>query len=795
MLQYPKFFLGFTLALTLFFGYYALKLPIDANANSFILEEDKDLQTFNTLIKDYQTQNFLMLSFSPKEDIFSRDSLNTLQKITQDLSKVPQVTKVFSILNAPLFKSIPNLSLQENLKLNPNLMHQQVDINLAKREILNHPFYRQNIISKDGKTAGILLFLKEDSALKDLKAQKKLTKDKKEIKQINEQIREHTKEAQLKDTSTLDAIKAIRDKYNQNINIGGVMMIASDMVAYVKSDLKVYGIALTLLLACVLYFFFRQLRFIFIPLAICLITLIISSGIFSFLGYEITVISSNYVSLLLIISISLTIHLITTYLEFLEKFPKATQKNLLLATLLSKAYPSFFAIFTTIIGFLSLIFSDIEPIIKLGIAMSIGVSVSLIIAYILFASILILIGKQKKILPLPKWHKTFLLSCANYAIYHKKTIYTISFLCILFSLYGITKLKVENSFVNYFKDSSEIKQGLLTIDNELGGTMFLDILATFKEEEKAQDSNSQFSDFEEEFSALEEQEDYWFSSKKLRVAKEIHQYLEKNPYIGSVLSLHSVSLLVDSLGIGADSFSIPFLYKNADKAIKDQLFTPYVRIDKNQMRFNLRIYDSNPSLQRDIFIKQINNDLQKIAKKENMEIQVNGIMVLYNNLLQSLIASQVDTLLLVIGAIFLTFLAIFRNLKLAIIGILTNIIPLSLVFGILGAFNIPLDLMGVTIAAISLGIGVDDVIHYLHRYKEEIKQKPLYEALKSSHLSIGGAMYYTTLSICLGFSIMMSSNFIPTIYFGFLTTLVMLFMLAGSLILLPSLILAFNKKE
>ena len=795
LLKYPKITLGLFFALTLFFSYYALKLPIDANANSFILEDDKDLQTFNAINKDYQARDFLMLSYSPKADIFSKSSLQTLQNITQDLLKIQEIESTFSILNAPLLKSIPNLSWQENLKLNPNLLSKEVDIHLAKQEILNHPFYRQNIISKDGKTAGIMIFLKEDSKLASLKAQKKASTNTQEIKALTNAIKQHTKSIQQKNKITLDKIKALSDKYNNSLSLGGIMMIASDMVTYVKADLKTYGITLTLLLALALFFFFRSLRFIFIPLVICLSTLIISSGIFAFLGYEITVVSSNFVSLLLIISISLTIHLITTYLEFLEKFPKTSQKNLLLATLLSKASPSFFAIFTTIIGFLSLIFAEIEPIIKLGIVMSIGVSVALLVAYILFACILILLPKQKKVLPLPKWHKTFLFSCANFAIHQKKIVYLISAFCVIFSIYGITQLKVENSFVNYFKDSSDIKQGLLVIDKELGGTMMLDILATFEDKEQSKNTDSSLLDFEEEFNALEQQESYWFDAKKLRVAKEIHNFLAQNAYIGSILSLHSVSMLIDSLGIGADNFTIPFLYQNAQASIKEKLFSPYIHIDKNQMRFTIRVFDSNPTLQRDFFIKELNKDLQEIAQKEEIKIEVNGVMVLYNNLLQSLISSQVDTLLLVILAISLTFLVIFKDLKLTLIAILTNIIPLSLVFGILGAFHIPLDLMGVTIAAISLGIGVDGVIHYIHRYKEEIKKKPLFSAIRISHLNIGTAMYYTTLSICLGFSMMMSSSFIPTIYFGFLTTLVMLFMLASALFLLPALILAFNCKK
>lgn len=369
-------------------------------------------------------------------------------------------------------------------------------------------------------------------------------------------------------------------------------------------------------------------------------------------------------------------------------------------------------------------------------------------------------------------------------------IYFFAILCVAFSLYGIQNLKVENSFVNYFKDSSQIKQGLLKIDKDLGGTVPLEILLTFPNKVT---QSSIDDEFEAEFNSLESQDTYWFDSQKLRLAKIVHNYLEDNPYAGSVLSLHSLVRLIGNLGINADDWTIAFLYKNARDTLKAQIFTPYANLEQNQLRFVLRTFDSNPTLKRNDFIIQIRKDLESLLQNEKVQVQVNGVMVLYNNLLQNLISSQVDTLSFVIGIIFLVFLWIFRNLKLAIIALLTNILPLSAIFGILGISGIPLDLMGVTIAAISLGIGVDDVIHYIHRFKAEIKNHSLQDAILESHDSIGSAMYYTTFIIVVGFCAMMSSNFIPTIYFGFLTTLVMLLMLLSALLLLPALLNSFCK--
>ncbi len=797
ILKYPKQILFCCILFFFISLFYAIKLPIDASSESLILENDKDFKIYEEILQDYQTKDFLILAFIPKDgNVFSNHSLQILQKITQDIKKIPQVQDTLSILNAPLLKSTPNLELQEILKINPTLLSKQTDKNLAKNEILNHPFYTQNIISKNAKTAGILIYLKEDIKLKELTQLKNTANTQEEKQNIQNLIHTHKQNSQIHNAQTIQALKSLKEQYTTEgkVYLGGIMLIASDMIDYVKSDLITYGTALSIILALMLWIFFRHIYFVALSFCVCLFSLVVSSGIFSFFGYQITIVSSNYVSLLLIISVSLIVHLIVSYLEFYEKFPKASQKNLVYVVMLNKASPSFFAVLTTIIGFLSLVFSKILPIIHLGIIMSIGVSVALIFTFILFGAILVILPKPQKVKDLPKWHHIFLLKCANLATNKPKLIYTISFLCIVFSIYGIMNLKVENSFVNYFKDDSEIKQGLLTIDQDLGGTIPLEIIINFQDKSSKDSSLSDFeNEFEEEFNVLEQQDSYWFDSQKLRIAEKIHTYLANKEYIGSILSLHSLSMLVGSLGLGADDFTIAFLYKNSPQNLKNQLFTPYANIAKNQMRFVFRTFDSNPNLKRNLFIHEIQNDLTTLLQNESVTFKINGMMVLYNNLLQSLIASQVDTLSLVIGAIFLVFVLIFRSFKLSVIALLTNLIPLGAIFGFLGISGIPLDLMGITIAAICLGIGVDDVIHYIHRYKEELKSHSIKQAIIRSHSSIGNAMYYTTLIIVVGFCAMMTSNFIPTIYFGLLTTLVMLLMLAGSLILLPTFLITLKK--
>lgn len=794
LLNFPKSCLLLSLFFCLFFAYFAKGLSVDASAESLLLEHDKDLKFFRELSTRYGDDDFLMLAFSPSDDVFTQENLKKIKNLSDELAKVEGVQRVFSIANAPLFKSIENKSLKELIKDIPNIFSQGVDLELAKKEITNHPFYKNNLISSDAKTAGIIIYLKPDLNYNQLIKLRDEAGNEQEKEHFRKLIKEHKEKAREFSANRLEHINSIIEKYKNNgdfLHLGGVEMIANDMITYVKSDLKIYGISLVVLLFIALWWFFGQIRWVLLALMICVVSLLVSSGIFAFLGFDITVVSSNYVALVLIITVSVVIHLIVCFIEVLGKYPRSSNKRLIFYTLLNKAKPSFYAILTTVVGFLSFVFSDIEPIIKLGIMMSLGISVSLILSFVFFACILVFL-KKPRIVELEKNSVKVLKFCANFSLKNKKFVYIFSFLAFIFALFGIFQIKVENSFVSYFKDNSEIKQGLLLIDKELGGTMPLELIVRFKESNADLKSDDEF---EKEFEELAQSDTYFFSSTKTRIAKKIHEFLSQQEFVGSVLSLQSLLEFGKNINDGKelDDFALAFLYENLDEDFKKQILTPYVNIENNELRFSMRILDSDPNLRRDEFIKKLNADLIELLKNDPLEFRISGIMLLYNNMLQSLFSSQFDTLVFVILVIFVLFVIIFRSFVYSFIAILANIIPLTLVFGIMGFFNIPLDIMSITIAAICIGIGVDDMIHYIHRFKEELKHKTLDEAIMASHLGIGGAIYYTSVTIILGFLVMTSSNFIPTIYFGLLTVLAMSLLLFGSLFILPSLLISYHK--
>lgn len=733
LIKYSKIIFMITLAICLGLSYYSTKIQVEAKSTSFFLEDDKDLKLFNESIKTFGSQDFLVLAYKSYKDVFN--DIAKLQEIEKKLLKIKGIKSTLSILNAPLF-----LSDEKSINDGANLVK-------AKEEISKNEFYLGNLVSKDFLVADFLIFANNPDEL----------------------------------------IKTLKDFANENdLILGGMSVIASDMIAYVKSDLYVYGIGLFVLLSLAIFIFFRSFYFVFICMFICLISLFSTTGILALIGYNITVISSNYVALVLIITISVIVHLLSHFSELLNYNKYNDRITNVRHTLLAKAKPSFFAILTTVVGFLSLVFSGIKPISELGVMMSIGISVSLFLCY-LFLPYLLLAKKDFKNVYFAKEPK-ILLFCAKTAIYHRKIVYFVCLIIIIFASISIPKLSAENSFVNYFKDSSDIKKGLLLIDEKLGGTLPLDVIIKFNDEDEKEED--EFAEF------LEDNDKYYLTPSKVEVLKKVHNFLKEQEYVGSVLSLYSLLDFAKTINKGKDidGFLLNILQNNLDESTKAQIIYPYYNEKTKEFRIGIRMIDSDKTLKRAKFLSDLKTNLAKLTQDDNINLQISGVMVLYNNMLSSLISSQVDTLNFVILSLFALFLIIFRNIRFSIIGIIANLIPISLLFAIIAFSGLSLDLMSITIAAISIGIGVDDIIHYVHRFKEEIKRKPLNEAIIASHQSIGSALYYTTCTIVLGFCLMMSSNFTPTIYFGLLTVLVMILLLCGSLFLLPSLIISLYFK-
>lgn len=814
ILKYPLSVFIILVSSILIFGMNVVNLEIDASAETLLLDDDKDLAFTRTVNKRFKTNDLLILAYKPKQDLLSKESLQTLAHISDDLEKLQSVESVDSLINVPLFFS-PIREMDDLINKTRTLKNSDINLSLAKQEFLTSPLYKDSLVNKDFTISSILIHLHENPEYFTLLEKRNLllhkqkvsyltSKEKQALQQVNIAFKKHRDEQRILDNNNIKEIRSLISKYQDDATffLGGVQMISNDIVGFVKNDLLIYGSILILLLILVLGIVFKKPRWVMLPILICTLSVIAITSSLGFFGWEITVISSNFIALQLIITISIVLHLIVRYEELLTLYPRASSKRLILLTMLTKATPTFFAILTTIAGFTSLLFSHIHPVINLGWMMSAGIAMSFIISFIVFPSVLMLL---KKTPPAKKEKFIFALPSItdNIILYDKKAIYIITLLTIVFSITGASQLIVENSFINYFKKDTDIYKGMKIIDQELGGTTPLDVILTLSDKNSTLSSiittqenmEEDVDSFEDEFNTVENEDQYWFTDEKITIIKKVHNYLTHIPQIGEV---QSFATLLDTGKIlnqnkNLDSVDLAIIYKKLPQKYRDVILTPYVNIEHNQLRFSTRILDSNEALRRDALLKKIKDDLMHIIDPNVATVQLSNLMVLYNNMLQSLFNSQITMIGLVLLIVFLMFFVLFRSLKLTLIALTVNIIPIGMVFGFMGWLHIPLDIMTITIAAIAMGIGVDDTIHYIHRFKVEFaKDNFYYYTIHRSNTSIGNAMYYTSLTVVIGFSILTLSNLIPTIYFGLLTMLVMIAALISNLILLPKLLLLFK---
>ena len=816
VLAYPKSVLLFILTVVVLLGSQSLKLQIDASAETLMLEDDKDLRLTRAVNARYHNPDFLVIAFTPSHPLLSEETLQTLGRLSDELTALERVESVTSILNVPLLESPPK-PVKELLEKIPTLESPHTDRVLAKQEFLNSPIYSNNLVSPDFKTTALLVNLYEDERYFALLNRRNLLHQKEdnatiipaerdELKQVTAAFKQYRDRQRDVEHQNIVQVRQIMDRYRSEgeLFLGGVSMIADDMVSFVKYDLKTYGTTVLLLLIVVLWAVFRQLRYIVIPVLVATLSVIATTGLLGLFGWEVTVISSNFISLQLIITMSLIIHLIVRYRELAQQHPRADQHTLVLDATLSMAKPCFFAIITTIAGFTSLVWCDILPVINLGWMMSAGIAISLLITFLVFPAVMVLLD----VLP----PHTFFES--RYSLTNKlagvterfgKSVFAVSFVIALFSLSGAAQLIVENSFIDYFKKTTEIYRGMEAVDRKLGGTTPLDVVVDLSGASAVRPAagngggngfgEEEFDAFEEEFQKTQNEAQYWFTPEKMATVEKVHEYLESIPEVGKVLSLGTMLEVGKSLNDGRslDNFQLALLYNELPENFRKIILDPYVNIENDEVRFALRIVDSREDLRRNELLKQIRRDLNATVGLKTGGVQLSNMMVLYNNMLQSLFESQILTLGVVVLILFAMFLLLFKSLKIALIAMVANLIPVGTVFGFMGWAGIPLDMMTITIAAISVGIAVDDTIHYIHRFKIEVAKDGDYmAAMHRSHNSIGYAMYYTSVAIMIGFSILLLSNFIPTIYFGILTVLAMFMALAADLLLLPRLIMLFK---
>ncbi len=778
VLKNPKSIFVLLLITLMSFGYFSKDFRLDASSDTLLIEGDPDLEYLKEITERYGSREFLILTYTPNEGMITESSINNLLSLKYKIQSLEWVHSVITLLDIPLLNN-SEAPLQERLENFKTLKDEDIDTERGFKEILNSPVFRNFVISKDGKTSGVIVYIKKNE-LKDSK-----NKNEKEIEIYKDALKK-------KNHENITQIREIIKSYDNigKIYLGGIPMIADDMMSFIKSDIIVFGLGVLLFIITTLWFVFKKIIWIIIPISSCFFSVLIMTGLLGLLGWKVTVISSNFIALMLILTMAMNIHMSTRFLQLRNDFPNFDNVKIISMTTSKMFWPIIYTVLTTVCAFLSLIFSGIKPIIDFGWMMTLGLITSFIITFTLLPTLLSLMSNNAIEIKENNNSKiTFFFGKA--AINNKISIFIITGFIIILSVLGIGRLEVENSFINYFNKNTEIYKGMKLIDEKLGGTTPLEIILKFPDNvEIKTDIDDEFEDWGDEES--EDQEKYWFTRDKVDKIQAVHNYLNSLSAVGKVLSFSSIIEVATQLNNNKPlgTLEMGVLYSKIPESIKRDIIDPYISIKNNEARISLRIIDSQNGLRRNDLIDQINYDLENKLKLNKEEFRLAGVLILFNNLLQSLFKSQILTLGLVMVGIFIMFMVLFKNVKLSLIGVVPNFIAAFFILGIIGLLGIPLDMMTITIAAITIGIAVDNSIHYIYRFKEEfLINKDYNETLKICHSTVGVAILNTSITIIFGFSILVFSKFIPTIYFGVFTGIAMLLAMISVLTLLPCLIL------
>jgi predicted RND superfamily exporter protein len=829
ILAYPRTVLMVLLLIIAGLGSYMPTFKLDASADALVLEGDDDLEFFREIGKRYASEDFLIVTYSPEKDLYSDETLKAIEALREELAALEPVSSVTTVLDVPLLQS-PPLAMNQLSDGIKTLRDPAVDRELVREEFKTSPIYRDLLVSRDASTTALQVNIKRDQRYIELlerrerlaeilKSDTASSADRENYDIAFHEFRDYATTYNETMSAFIEEVRGILAGHRGEavIYLGGVPMIAADMISFVKSDLSVFGIGIVLMMLLMLTYIFRSVRWVMLPLLSCVLTCVAMLGYLALIDWRMTVVSSNFVALLLIITLSINIHLVVRYREFNAADRGKTQRELVSETIRFMFKPCLYTALTTTVAFASLVVSGIRPVIDFGWMMTLGIFVAMFLSFLIFPCILVLLPRREHV-PTGSSFSGFTLRFASFTEKRGTTVILASLALAALAAYGISRLEVENRFIDFFDKSTEIYQGMELIDARLGGTIPMEIIIKADTAEaELDDEDNEFSDDLDEF-ADEEADDFsdddfaedefadefaesgegqpspWFNRAGLRRIEQVHDYLESLPETGKVISLATFYEVMQQLsGGGVDDIQLAIAQRSLPESISSAMIDPYLKDEFAETRISARVMETSRSLKRNEYLQQVRDHLINELGFKEENVRITGMLVLYNNMLQSLYRSQILTLAAVFVAIMVMFILLFRSFKLAVIGIIPNILAAGVVLGGMGLAGVPLDMMTITIAAITIGIGVDDTIHYIHRFKREFAVDGDYIAtMYRCHASIGKAMYYTSATIILGFSVLALSNFTPSIFFGVLTGVAMLAALLGALTLLPQLIVAMK---
>lgn len=795
----PAITLAVVLGVVGFFALHLTNFKMNASSDSITRENDPAMHLYNQISETFGVDDYVAVAFTPKGDMFSEKTLNDIRTLSEELSAIPSVVGVQSILTVPLFHS-PDISLFQ-LATGYKTLGGGADPELVRKELLESPLFSDFIIAKDG-TSTILqvnfeemndlnLLSFERFHLREKKKAREASKD--ELKRLHE-VEEEYKRLYAKWTGArqegIVKIREVLAKHGDEmgeLRLGGVPMVVSDIVMYVKRDIALFGSLVLIFIFVMMGVIFRRFNFMLLPMMTCLMAVVFMMGYLGYMDWRTTIVTANFTSLLLIITTENAIHLSTQYRRLRWFSPELDNRRAIASAAGEVFKPCFYSTLTTMVGFGSLIVSGIRPVMDFGIMMTIGLGVSFVICFLFMPAGLALMPMNPEKLPPPPEVEAREAGtagrgdeqegAARIAVLARLTekfpalVLGLTLVVFLVCAVGTRRLTVENRFFDYFRPSTDLYKGFVFIDQKLGGTTPIDIVIDGGTPE------------------------FWLDMANLEKLRDFHAWLDEQPETGKVVSLDTLMqvLLGIQKGKPVTRPVLDLLRKNIPPEMAASILRPYVSSDFQKVRISVRARESMEGLNRADLIARIEKRATEGMGFTAEQARVNGMFVLYNNMLQTLFGSQIKTVGTVLLTCWIVFSIVFRSFSLAFIGLVPNILSVTIILGLVGWSGIPLDMMTIMVAAITFGLADDNTIHYLHRFKEEFAKDRDYRAtMYRCHNSVGLALSYSMITIVAGFSILTFSSFMPTVYFGIFTGIAIFLALLMSHTILPLLVLWFR---
>lgn len=786
VIDHPRVVLAVFVVVLLAAGAGARDFRINASADTLIDEGNRIYVESRVVAQRFGSESFLLIAYRPNDrPLWSDQTITDLRAMTRQIAALDGVASVRSVLNVPL---VGPGTVDRTTQLDADALQYdqlQPDAERLRALLDDHPIYTGLLVNAEQTATAIQVLFTPDEALADLQSRIVALQARRldgadwdaeaadELARLQDKAGPAERAQRRQRVETVTAIREIAEAEatDADVLLGGVEALGVDLMRMVRSDLAVFGIAIVAMICLVLLLVFRRLRWVLLPVAACAAAVVITTGLFGMLGLSATVISANFIALQLILTLALMVHLIVQYREEAAADAGATQAVLVSRTLSRKIGPSLYAGLTTSVGFASLLVSGIKPVAAFGWMMIVAMAVTIAVSLVLFPAVLCLLGRERQV-PAGRLADRATAGFAALAVRRGVAIAVASAVLLVVAILGVLRLDVENSFIDYFDTDTRIYQELAFIDREFGGSTPMDVVYN-------QPGGGPAGDLV-------------LRAETVQRLQRMQAALEDFEAMGTVLSVVNFTELARAINDGKPltEYELTAIYWTLDAAVRENLVGSFFDESAAQLRLSARIQDSTEGLDRGQLLDDIRAAFADLGL-EPADYQLTGLFVLYQDLLDRLYRSQILTLGIVFVVLGLAFAVIFRSVTVAAIALLPNILASLGVLGLMGWLGIALDFMTITIAAVAMGIAVDDTIHYVHRYLDERRAGAASEAVASTHATVGKALLYTTAIICLGFSLLAFSDFVPSVLFGLLSAAALLFALIADLTLLPALLHRF----